>query len=106
MSNIDHLIINSPYTEPEQHWRYDHQKQTFERKTGRRPAGYFVAGQGVNAEIGEFKPIPLVNEIRKRLKAWKKANYPGITGITRKLLNHWNDESQRDYQFFSARLTR
>jgi type III restriction enzyme len=103
---IDQLIINSPYTEPALHWKYNYQKQTFERAAGCRPAGYYVAGQGSNAynDIGEFKPIPLVNEIRKRVKTWKENNYPGITGITRKLINHWNDKDQRPHPFFFCQM--
>ncbi|GHT69505.1 hypothetical protein FACS1894110_19100 [Spirochaetia bacterium] len=90
MAKIDQLIISSPYVEPKDHWKYNYNKQTFERTPGRRSAGYFIAGQGTNQynDIGQFIPLPLVNEIRNRVKTWRENNYPGITGITRKLLNH------------------
>ena len=42
-TTIDRLIINSPYEEPQRHWRYDRQTRTFELVAGRRPAGYVVA---------------------------------------------------------------
>ena len=48
MAGIDQLIINSAFQEPEHHWKYDLNGQTFVREPGRRPAGYFVAGQGSN----------------------------------------------------------
>lgn len=48
MAGIDQLIINSAFREPEQHWKYDLNGQTFVREPGRRPAGYFIAGQGSN----------------------------------------------------------
>jgi type III restriction enzyme len=35
------------------------------------------------------------------VKAWREANYPGVTGITRRLIEHWADPQQRDgRQFF------
>ena len=48
MAGIDQLIINSAYREPTHHWKYDLNGQTFVREEGRRPAGYFIAGQGSN----------------------------------------------------------
>ena len=36
-------------------------------------------------------PLPLVNQIRPRVKAWREAGYPGVTGMTRRLLEHWSD---------------
>ena len=50
MAGIDQLIINSAYREPTHHWKYDLNGQTFQREPGRRPAGYFVAGQGSNGQ--------------------------------------------------------
>ena len=106
MAGIDQLIINSAYREPTHHWKYDLNGQTFIREPGRRPAGYFVAGQGSNQynDIGKFVELPLVNKIRPRVKAWREAGYPGVTGVTRKLLEHWNDKDARQYQFFYCQM--
>ena len=106
MAGIDQLIINSAYREPTHHWKYDLSGQTFVREEGRRPAGYFVAGQGSNQynDIGKFVELPLVNKIRPRVKAWREAGYPGVTGVTRKLLEHWNDKDARQYQFFYCQM--
>ena len=106
MAGIDQLIINSAYREPTHHWKYDLNGQSFVREPGRRPAGYFVAGQGSNQynDIGQFIELPLVNKIRPRVKAWREAGYPGVTGVTRKLLAHWNDPDARQYQFFFCQM--
>lgn len=106
MAGIDQLIINSAYREPTHHWKYDLNGQTFVRKEGRRPAGYFIAGQGSNQynDIGQFIELPLVNRIRPRVKAWREAGYPGVTGVTRKLLDHWNDKDARQYPFFYCQM--
>lgn len=106
MAGIDQLIINSAYHEPTHHWKYDLNGQTFVREEGRRPAGYFIAGQGSNQynDIGQFIELPLVNRIRPRVKAWREAGYPGVTGVTRKLLDHWNDKDARQYPFFYCQM--
>jgi len=53
---------------------------------------------------GIFVELPLVNAIRERVKLWRKNNYPGITGVTKKLLEHWNDNEARQYPFFFCQL--
>jgi type III restriction enzyme len=40
--------------------------------------------------------IPLVNQIRPRVKAWREAGYPGVTSITKRLLEHWRDPEEFD----------
>jgi type III restriction enzyme len=105
-TTIDHLIINSPYEEPKHYWSYDRENRTFDQKDGRRPAGYVIASQSSKAfdDPGVFVEIPLVNQIRPRVKAWRKAGYPGVTGITKRLLEHWNNSDERQHQFFFCQL--
>ncbi len=106
-ATIDKLIINSPYQEPTKHWRYDRQKRLFDLVDGRRSAGYVVASGDSKAfdDPGVFKGIPLVNQIRPRVKDWRNAGYPGVTGITRRLLNYWNDpEEFARRRFFFCQL--
>jgi type III restriction enzyme len=106
-TTIDRLIINSPYEEPQRHWRYDRETRTFELVEGRRPAGYVVATPGSKSfdDPGIFIEIPLVNQIRPRVKAWREAGYPGVTSITRRLLAHWRDPEEFDRRrFFFCQL--
>ncbi len=105
-TTIDHLIINSPYEEPKHYWSYDRESRTFDQKTGRRPAGYVIASQSSKAfdDPGIFVEIPLVNQIRPRVKAWREAGYSGVTGITKRLLEHWNNPDEREHQFFFCQL--
>ncbi|ABC99474.1 type III restriction protein res subunit [Synechococcus sp. 63AY4M2] len=106
-TTIDRLIINSPYEEPKKHWRYDRETRTFELVEGQRPAGYVVATPGSKSfdDPGIFVEIPLVNQIRLRVKAWREAGYPGITSITRRLLAHWHDPEEFDRRrFFFCQL--
>ena len=95
---IDQLIVNSPFEEPAMHWSYDREYRLFTLTEGRRPAGYIVATEGSKSfdDPGVFVELPLVNQIRPRLKAWREAGYSGVTGITKRLLEHWHDADQRD----------
>jgi type III restriction enzyme len=94
--NIDRLIINSPYEEPKRYWSYNRETRTFSLKDGRRPAGYVVASESSKSfdDPGIFVEIELANNIRPRVKAWREAAYPGVTGVTRRLLEHWNDPEE------------
>ena len=106
-TTIDRLIINSPYIEPRQHWRYNRKPRGFDLIDGRRPAGYVVASPDSKAfdDPGIFVEIPLVNQIRPRVKAWREAGYPGIGSITRRLLEHWRDPEEFEARrFFFCQL--
>ncbi len=99
---IDRLIVNSPWEEPERHWRYDRKTRLFDLADGRRPAGYVVASPDSKDfdDPGTFVEIPLVNRIRERVGAWRAAGYPGVTGITKRLLEHWNDPEEFETRRF------
>jgi len=101
-STIDQLIINSPYEEPKQYCSYDREARLFSLKDGRRPAGYVVASERSKAfdDPGVFVEISLVNQIRSRVDKWRESGYPGITGITKRLLEHWKNPEEREYRRF------
>lgn len=106
-ATIDRLIINSPFDEPQRHWRYDRETRTFHLSDGRRPAGYVVASGESRAfdDPGIFVEIPLVNQIRPRVAAWREVGYPGVTSITKRLLDHWRDPEEFDVRrFFFCQL--
>lgn len=89
---IDQLIINSPYKEPQEYWAYNRETQGFERRKGRRPAGYMRATSGARLssdDPGEFIEIELVNKIRVRVKEWRNKGYPNVTRVTKDLLEQW-----------------
>ena len=106
-ASIDRLIINSPYEEPTKYWSYDRERRTFSLVEGRRPAGYVIASESSRSfdDPGHFVEIPLVNLIRPRVRAWREAGYPGVTGITKRLLEHWtNPEESDSRQLFFCQL--
>ena len=104
---IDRLIINGPYDEPKEYWDYVRERRTFVRKEGRRPAGYLKASEQSRLfdDPGIFVEIPRVNFIRERVRSWRRAGYPGVTSITKRLLAHWTDPEQFDIRrFFFCQL--
>lgn len=96
------LIINSAYTCPHQHW-VEAKGGKLEIKPERRPASYEVFDARNNTKRTEV--LDLVNTIRTRVDAWRAAGWPGVTIVTRKLLEHWHDpDADRTYPFYFCQL--
>jgi type III restriction enzyme len=95
------LIINSPYKVPTQHWQQA-RDGSLTQVTERRPAGYEIFDVRYNTKRTE--PLELVNAIRGRVDEWRAADYPGITSVTRRLLEHWRDNSARQFPFYFCQV--
>lgn len=95
------LIINSPYVRPAQYWG-EKRDGKLEILPTRRPASYEIFDAVNNTK--RTVVLDEVNTIRNRVDAWRADNYPGVTIVTRKLLDHWNDSSARQYQFYYCQL--
>lgn len=95
------LIINSPYVRPSQHWQQA-RDGSLSILSERRPAGYEIFDIRNNTRRTE--PLTLVNEIRQRVEEWRAAEYPGITTVTRSLLEHWHDRTTRQLPFYFCQL--
>ena len=96
------LIINSPFERPTHHWL----RQSDNRLAlgeGRRPAGYEIFDTRNNT----VRPVALelVNRIRERVDAWRAADYPGVTSVTRQLLAHWQSPAaSRQHAFYFCQI--
>lgn len=97
------LVINSAYRVPAHHWS-SRKDGALERIDGRRPAGYEIFDIRNNTRRTE--PLELVNRIRERVDVWRAAQYPGITSVTRRLLEHWYDRAAgvREHPFYFCQL--
>ena len=84
------LIINSPFECPQRHWA-DHDGRLV-LTNGRRPAGYEVFDTRTFTRRTE--PLDAVMRIRERVDVWRGDNYPGVTSVTRGLLEHWYDREE------------
>ena len=87
---IDKLIICNPYEKPDQYWKYNELLKDFEKLPGRRPS--------------KLNKYGIIDQIRDKVESWKLNNYPGITSITRELLDYWNNIDHRKNQFFFCQM--
>ena len=95
------LILNSPYTAPTRHWQPGTGGALVEA-AGRRPASYEIFDIRNNTRRSE--PLERVNEIRGRVDAWRTADYPGATAVSRRLLEHWHDATARVHPFYFCQI--
>lgn len=94
------FVVNSPYREPLYHFEYDENAQKYNKKDGRRKAGYYATAgkQEAGTGVSQFFELELANMIRPRVKEWKEKGYPNVTSITKKLLDHWNRYEQEGFE--------
>ncbi len=97
------LIINSPYAVPARHWEQA-RDGSLSLVDGRRSAGYEIFD--IRNNTRRTQSLDLVNEIRRRVDEWRVAGYPGVTSVTRSLLEHWRDRADgvRLYPFYFCQL--
>lgn len=88
------LIINSPYLKPDRYWDQDDNGKMLSIQTGRRPAAYELYDTRTNTR--RVEKLERVNAIRERLDSWRDAGWPGVTGVTRQLLEHWHARGEWD----------
>lgn len=102
MSKAKSLIISSPFERPTHHWKRKTDNK-LDLILGRRSAGYEIFDTRSNTV--RSVDLELVNRIRERVDAWREANYPGVTSVTRQLLEHWQAEDVgRTYAFYFCQL--
>jgi type III restriction enzyme len=102
---VDEPIINSPFAEPTRHYRM--RGGQAELVDARRPSGFTPGlrtrgGQGTLLEE-EYVELPVVNDIRARVRRWSEAGYPGASRTTLDLLRHWQAPG-RDRPLFFCQL--
>ncbi len=101
MGKTNSLIINSPYDKPEQHWGQS-RDGSLHLIGGRRTAGYDI--YDTRSDTRRTQTLDLVNEIRTRVDEWRANDYPGVTSVTRRLLEHWYDREARQLQFYFCQI--
>jgi type III restriction enzyme len=112
---IENPIINSPYREPDKHFRFDDEGITNQVVPGRRPSQYFVPvpkprkkGRQIELDFAEFTADKIrlndfVNEVRARVGIWRKQGYQSVTPTTRRLLEFWSDPERDNPILFAQR---
>jgi len=107
---IANPILNSPFEEPKRHFLFTEDGITDEPVESRRLAGYFIPipppkKKGKQLQIenwtsDRWEESQFVNRVRERIKVWREQGWPGVTGITARLLAHWSDPTRERRLFF------
>jgi type III restriction enzyme len=106
-------VLNSPYVEPTQHFRFSEDGITSDVVQSRRVSSYFVPIPGVKKK-GKSKQLAFdtewtqdrieenqdINRIRERVSQWRRGGYVGITRPTRHLLDYWIIGERENKLFF------
>ncbi len=110
---ITNPVLNSPYDEPTQHFRFDDDGITDEIATeAASVSSYFIPiarpkKKGKQSTLFEtewtqdrIEENKLVNDIRQRVAQWRKGGYVGVTPTTSRLLQYWTDPDREKKLFF------
>ncbi len=109
---IENPIINSPFKEPTRYFRFSDEGITNDVVDGRRTSSYFVPiakpkKKGANQLHFEtewtqdrIEENKFVNDIRRRIAAWRKGGCVGVTPTTSRLLAYWTDPNREKKLFF------
>ena len=108
---IENPVINSPYSEPDRHFRFTDEGITNEEVDGRRESSYFIPiarpkkkGKQLTFDTewtkDRIEKNKTVNDIRERIKLWRQGGYVGITATTSRLLQYWTDPGREKKLFF------
>lgn len=108
---IENPILNSPFREPDRHFKFDDDGITNEIVEKRRTSTYFVPipkpkKKGKQLTLDQdwtqdrVVENELVDRIRPKIKQWREGGYAGVTPTTRRLLDHWTDPERENKLFF------
>jgi type III restriction enzyme len=111
---IENPVINSAFEEPQRHYKFTDDGITNEIVPARRPSAYFIPvaqpkKKGVQLELGtewtddRLRENDYINEVRAAVGAWRARDYPGVTRVTRRLLEYWQ-RRDRDRRLFFCQL--
>jgi type III restriction enzyme len=108
---IENPVINSPFEEPQRHFRFTDEGITDEIVTGRRESQYFIPIAPPKKRGGQkafdtewtrdrVEENKFINRVRQRVSQWRQGGYQGITKTSRRLLEYWQNPDRERRLFF------
>ena len=109
---IENPILNSPYAEPQRHFRFSEEGITNEIVEARRTSSYFVPIPQARKKspkqlafdtewtADRIEENRFINQVRERVALWRKGGYVGITRTTARLLEYWQRPDRERKLFF------
>ena len=105
-------ILNSPYEEPQQYW-FIREGESPQPREGRRPSVVYPPSDTpvrwtIEPEIlqrsEDYAPgyeMVMVNLIRERLKRWRADGCPGVTRVSKELMEWWRRAGRKEPLWFA-----
>ncbi len=111
---IENPVINSPFAEPERHFRFADEGITNEIVGQRRTSSYFIPiaapkkkGKQLQFETewtqDRIEENKFINQVRSRVKQWRENRHFGVTCTTGQLLQYWT-RSDRERRLFFCQI--
>ncbi len=109
---IENPVVNSPFAEPERHFRFDDEGITSEIVPARRSSHYFIPiprsrKRGAQANLFETEWLEeriqenrFINQVRERVARWRAGGHVDVTRTTARLLEYWTREERERRLFF------
>ena len=108
---IENPILNSPFKEPEFHFKFAEDGITNEIVEDRRISSYFIPiakpkkkGKQLSFDTewteDRIEENKFINQVRDRVALWRKKDYHGITKTTRFLIDYWKNPEREKKLFF------
>lgn len=108
---IENPVLNSPFEEPQRHFRFDEDGITNDVVAGRRRSCYFIPvpkprkkGKQLVLDTewtqDRIEENRFINQVRDRVGLWRKGGHSSVTPVTRRLLEHWNSPERERKLFF------
>ncbi|AFZ08639.1 protein of unknown function DUF433 [Oscillatoria nigro-viridis PCC 7112] len=112
---IENPIINSAFSEPKRHFRFDDDGITDEQVPSRRISHYFIPIAQPKKKSKQFQQLELnlgewtqdrveenkfINQVRDRVSLWRRGGYLYVTPTTKKLLEYWTNPDRERKLYF------
>src|SRR5436190_2211183 len=109
---IENPVINSPFEEPQRHFKFADQGIRDEIVAERRVSSYFIPIAAPKSKgkaqlrfetewTGDrIEENQLINRVRGRVALWRQGGHPEVTRATRRLLEHWTHPNRDRKLFF------
>jgi len=112
---IENPVLNSPFEEPKQHFRFDKVGITNEIIEARRVSSHFVPIPRPKKKSPKqlafenewtkdrVKENEFINKVRGSVTRWRQGGYVGITSTTDRLLKYWK-RGERERRLFFCQI--
>ena len=109
---IENPILNSPFEEPQRHFKFTDEGISDEIVEGRRVSSYFVPIPRPKTRGGRKQLVfdtewtqerieenKFINQVRERVARWRQGGHVGVAKTTARLLEYWKNP-ERDRRLF------